>query len=154
MTKKILIPYNFTSNDEKSLDFITSRYLNDQQVHLTLYHAYQPVPEISSKNDPIMNRMNQNMAYLRKILSDQEEEFQQVKASLTQKGFSSTDIECVFTPLKEELATDIINQARTRHCDAVVLNRNPSNIINYFTKSISKTVSNSLAPNITVHIVT
>lgn len=151
MTVKVLIPYNFTANDEKSLDFVASKY-SGGDVHLTLFHAYQPVPHIDVKNNPIMDKAERAGSYLRQLLGEQEKELERVRQRLITMGFRGDNLECVFTALHDDLAADIIHLAQTRDVDEVVLNRNPGNIVNYFSRSISKRVTNILT-EIRVHVI-
>lgn len=153
MTVKVIIPYNFTGNDEKSLDFVLRTYQGEKDAHLTLYHAYYPVPEINVRNNPIMDKMARTTSYLRQVLNEKKNELEGVKDKLISEGFPRDNIDCLFTALKDDLATDIIRLIKKEHYDAVVLNRSPGNIINYFSRSISKRVSNSLTTGVSVHIV-
>lgn len=153
MTMKILIPYNFTANDEKAIDFVTNRYPDHKNIQLTLFHAYQPIPEIHVKDNPIMDKMNRTTAYLRQVLSDQKKELEQVKARLAASGFRSENIECMFTALRSDVATDLVRLIQSSGFDAVVFTRNPGTIMNYFSRSISKTVSRNLATGVSVHLV-
>lgn len=153
MTVKVIIPYNFTGNDVKSIDFVLRRYHGDTDANLTLFHAYHPVPEINARNNPIMDKMTRTTSYLRQVLNDRKNELEQVKNKLISQGFARKNVDCLFLALKEDLATDIIKLIKKNHYDAVVLNRSPGNIINYFSRSISKRISNSLTTGVSVHIV-
>ncbi len=153
MSVKVIIPYNFSANDAKSMDFVTSNYLGREDVHLALFHGYQPVPVINSLNNPIMDKMNQATSHLRKQLNDQERMLAAVKQQLVAKGFRPQQIDCLFVALKEDLASDLIRLIINEKYDAVVLNKNPGNIINYFTRSLSGRIAKVLEPQVRVHIV-
>lgn len=153
MSTKVIIPYNFTANDEKSIDFVISRYHGVKDVELTLYHAYHPVPEISPLNNPIMEKMNRTTSYLRQQLNDQKTKLEDVRYRLSAAGFRSENIKILFTALKEDFSTDLICLIQKEQYDTVVLNRNPGNIINYFTRSVSKRVSQVLNTSVGIHIV-
>ncbi len=153
MSVKVIIPYNFSANDQKSIDFVTSTYLDRKDVHLVLFHGYQPVPVINSLNNPIMDKMNQATSHLRKQLIEQEHMLEEVKQRLIENGFRPQNVDCLFVALKEDLASDLIHLIISDHYDAVVLNKNPGNIINYFTRSLSGRVSKALEPKVRVHVV-
>ena len=154
MPVKVIIPYNFTENDKRSIDFVVNHYLGNPDVQLTLFHGYTPVPEIYSQNNPIMDKMNRAVSYLRQQLKEQEKMLEDVRQHLTTKGFHPQKIKCVFVPLVEDLATDLIRLIKNDHYDAVVFNKNPGNIINYFTRSISGRVLKAVEynKNFTAHI--
>lgn len=153
MSNKVIIPYNFTVNDEKSIEFVVNRYQGVKDVVLTLFHAYHPVPQISSLNNPIMDKMNRTTSFLRQQLKEQEEKLEQVKKQLVDAGFRSDNINCLFTTLKDDISSDLIRLIQKEKYDTVVLNRNPGNIINFFTRSVSKRVSNILNTSVSIHIV-
>ncbi len=62
---KVLVPYNYTKNDEKTLDFVTQRYSQTEDVTITLMHVYIPVPDVEVSDRTVMARLIENMAYLR-----------------------------------------------------------------------------------------
>ena len=154
MPVEVIIPYNFTENDKKSIDFVINHYLDSLDVQLTLFHGYTPVPEINSQNNPIMDKMNRAVSHLRNQLKEQEEMLEGVKQNLIEKGFHHQNIKCKFVPLVEDIASDLTLLIKNEHYDAVVFNKTPGNIINYFTRSISGRVLKAFEynKNFTAHI--
>jgi hypothetical protein len=153
MTVKILIPYNFTLNDEKSIEFVGRRYGKRKEVEIILFHAYTPVPEIDNRNNPIMDKVVHNTTYLHCQQDEQKNALEAARQKLINYGFDGNGIKCRYLPVKKDIADDIIRLWKTEAFDAVVLNRNPGNIINYFTRSISKRVVQHVHGGIGVHIV-
>ncbi|WP_300464198.1 hypothetical protein [Desulfobacula sp.] len=153
MTVKILIPYNFTPNDEKAIEFVGRRYGKRKHVEITLFHAFTPVPEIDNRNNPIMDKVVHNTTYLHRQQDEQKNALEVARQKLINYGFDGNDIKCRYLPVKKDVADDIIRLWKTEAFDAVVLNRNPGNIINYFTRSISKRVAQQVHGGIGVHIV-
>ena len=153
MAVTILIPYNFTRNDEKAIDFVGQRYADHKDVSITLFHAFTPVTEIDDPNNPIMKKVIRNTAYLRCQQEDQKEALNLARNKLMNHGFAEHHIKCLFMPAKQDIADSIIALCKTDKIDVVVLNRNPWNIINYFSRSISKKVVRKLGKKIRVHIV-
>ena len=153
MALKILIPYNFTKNDEKSIEFVGHKYADTKDAEITLFHAFTYVPEIKSYNDPIMDKVIRNTAYLRCQQDEQKNALKAAGQRLEAYGFAGNHIQRLFVPVRHDIAEDIIRLWKTENFDVVVLNRNPGNIINYFSRSISKRVTRHLDGGIGVHIV-
>lgn len=148
----ILVPFNFTQNDYKSLDFVIQRYGQEKNVEITLFHAYTPVPKIDVNSKTIMNRLAENLSYLHQKINDLEEVFNQAKERLVRAGFPRDKIHCKFNPLKDDVARDIIKMAKSGGFTTIILNHNPSKIKGFFTTSTSKKILKSL-PGIGVHMV-
>lgn len=143
-TRRVLVPSNFMSNDDKSLEFIIQNYAHNKDARITLFHTYAPTPEIKISNDAIMERISHNMLYLKQFQKSLEKEQQKTKEKLVNSGFESSQINSIFTPLKNDIATDIINLVKEQKFNVVVMNRNPSKIAKFFMKSVSKRVSYGL----------
>ncbi len=48
-TQKILLPYNFTTLDQKALAFTTSTFGHLKEVEITLFCAYTPFPKLKPR---------------------------------------------------------------------------------------------------------
>nr|WP_320192061.1 hypothetical protein [uncultured Desulfobacter sp.] len=151
-TRHILVPSNFMSNDDKSLEFVIQNYAHDKDISITLFHTYTPVPKIEVRNNPVMEKMSGNLSYLRQFQKAREEELQKAKEKLVMGGFLSSQIDYIFTPLKNDIASDIINLVKEKKFDTVVMNRNPSKIAKFFTRSVSKKVSDGLKGAVDVYV--
>ena len=153
MPINILIPYNFTGNDELAIDFVGQRYAKRKEVEITLFHVFTPVPEIDPRNNPIMDKVIQNTSYLRVQQDGEKQAMEAAKQALVNYGFAADHIHCIYRPVRHDIADDIIRLWKSGKFDVVVLNRNPGNIINYFSRSISKRVTRQVEGGIGVHIV-
>jgi len=153
MAIRILIPYNFTMNDEKSIDFVITRYARKKDVEITLFHAFSPVPEIDIRNNPIMGKMTSSTSYLLSQQDEQKNALESAKQKLINSGFVGHNIHCLYKSMEKDIANDIIRLWKVGKFDVVVLNRNPGNIINYFSRSISKRITGHGEGGIGVHIV-
>ena len=142
--RKVLVPYNFTANDEKALDFVIRKFASEEDVAVTLFNAYTPAPEVQVRNNPIMEKMSANLAYLRQKVREQEEELKGAKKRLVQNGFSEDRVDCVFKPMRKDVAREVVDLARKERCDVVVVNRNPANIKRFFTISVAERVTRDL----------
>ena len=151
-TQKILLPYNFTSYDQKALDFVTRTFANRKDLEITLFNAYVPLPEIDVRASPIMEKVTSNLHYLSQRINEQETELKAVVNKLLGRGFSETQIKTIFAPQQKDVADDIIKHALNGQFDVVVLNRNPSKIISFFTGSAFNKIVKALK-DITVCIV-
>lgn len=141
---KILVPYNFTSSDEKALDFVIHQFDQHRDAAITLFHAYIPVPDIEISDKTVMSRLAGNIAYLRQKLYDLEEAIQKARQRLISAGFAENKVDYVFKPMEKEAALEIIQHATKGAYTTIVLNRNPSKIIKFFMPSVSKKVTKAL----------
>ncbi len=148
----VLVPSNFMANDDKSLEFVIQKYTHDKEVRITLFHAYTQVPDIEVRNNPLMERMSGNLSYLKQFQKGREKELQKAKEKLVMGGFSGSQVNFIFTPLKNDIATDIINLVREKKFNVVVMNRNPSKIARFFVRSVSKKVSDGLRSAADVYV--
>jgi len=143
-SQKILLPYNFTSNDQKALDFVIRSFAHQQDVELTLFNAYTSVPDIEVRGSPIMETMRGNLSYLSQKIKEQEDELMVVRNKLLERGFSKDRIHTVFEPKKKDIAGDIVDLALKGRFNVVVLNRKPGKITRFFTGSVFNKVVTSL----------
>ena len=151
-TLHVLVPSNFMSNDDKSLEFVIQNYAHNKDARITLFHTYAPTPEIEISNDAIMERISHNMFYLKQFQKSLEKEQQKAKGKLVKGGFENAQLNSIFTPLKNDIATDIINLVKEQKFNVVVMNRNPSKIAKFFMKSVSKRVSYGLKDAADVYV--
>ena len=151
-TPKILLPYNFTSNDKKALDFVCRTFSDKKEAQVTLFNAYIPLPAVEMRGSPIMEQMKDTLSYLSLRAKEQEEALKTIKINLLSKGFSGNSIDIVFEPKKRDVAGDIIDLAQDGRFNVVVLNRRPGKIARFFAGSVSSKVVAALK-NTTVCIV-
>jgi nucleotide-binding universal stress UspA family protein len=142
--RKILVPYNFTRNDEKAIAFVIERFNRQPGTRITLFHAYIPVPEIDISDKTVMSRLAGNLAYLRQKNYELEEALEQVQRRLVEAGFDERNIGRIFKAQEKEIAQEIIEQAAKGDVTTLVLNHNPSKIKRYFTPSVTKKVARAL----------
>jgi nucleotide-binding universal stress UspA family protein len=151
-TPNILLPYNFTSNDKKALDFVCRTFADNKEAQVTLFNAYIPIPAIEMRGSPIMEQMKDTLSYLSQRAKEQEDALNTIKNHLLGKGFSENNIDIVFEPKKRDVAGDIIDLAQDGRFNVVVLNRRPGKIARFFAGSVSSKVVAALK-NTTVCIV-
>ena len=148
----ILLPFNFTEHDNKALDFAIKTYGIHEDAHITLYNAHTPAPDIDIRNDPVMERMRSHLDYLSKQIYDQEDALKKARERLLQGGFSTDRVKYIFEPLKKDIAGDIIDQVSKGNFHVVILNRKPTKITKFFTRSVFLKVVSTIK-NVTVCVV-
>lgn len=150
--KKILLPYNFTTTDEKALNYVAQRYKDDVDAELVIFHAYTPIPKLEVSDKTVMGRLSGDMAYLRQKKYELETEIKNVRDRLVNMGFNKEKVRYIFKPQEKDVAQEIIELVKKEDCSILILNRNPGGMIKYFTASISKKVTKAL-PDINMIIV-
>jgi len=132
----VLVPYNFTGQDRKALEFVIQTFMHLENCDVTLFNVYTPIPETDKMKDRVMERMQSNLQYLRKMIKDQEENLKAAKAHLVAEGFPENRVKISFKPKKRDIATQIIQEANNRNISVVVLNRKPGKISRFYTGSV------------------
>ncbi len=140
--QKILLPYNFTTLDQKALAFANSIFGHLEDVEITLFHAYTPLPEIEAESTSVMGKLKGNLGYLSQKIVQQETELKAVAEKLLQTGFEQNRIHTVFKPRKKDIAAEIIELVTEDKFNVVVINHKPGKASRFFTGSVfSKVVS-------------
>jgi len=142
--QKILLPYNFLIYDQKALDFVISTFAYSNDVEITIFNAYTPVPEIDIREAPIMEKLHGNLNYLSQKVKEQEAGLKAAKQKLLQNGFSTHQIHMIFKPRKKDIAGEIIDLALDQHFNVIVINRKPGKVTRFFTGSLFNKVVNAL----------
>ncbi|WP_373497957.1 universal stress protein [Desulfococcus sp.] len=154
MTKqRVLLPYNFTENDQKAVDFVIRMFAPQEDAEVTLFNAYTSAPEIETRNNPIMEKMRQNLTYLRQKISEQEDKIKAVRDSLFEKGFARNRVSYLFKPIKKDISQDIVDLVQTEGFNVIVLNRTSGSISRFFTGNVFEKVVRGVK-NASVLIVT
>lgn len=137
---KILVPYNFSSQDEKAIAFVKRLFAHEPDTEVILFHAYTPLPKVTTEKSTVMEKMHQSMTYLMQQIKDQEAEFEGVKNRLVAGGFAEAKIQLLFQPRGKDVASEICHQAREHDCHMVILNRKAGKVSRFFTGSVYRTV--------------
>ena len=142
VAQKILLPYNFTTLDQKALAFANSTFGHLEGVEITLFHAYTPLPEIEAESTSVMGKLKGNLGYLSQKIMQQETELKAVAEKLLQTGFAQNRIHTVFKPRKKDIAAEILELVTKDKFNVVVINHKPGKASRFFTGSVfSKVVS-------------
>ncbi len=141
-TQKILVTYNFTSYDQKALDFVIRTFVHLKDVKVTLLNIYTPVPKIESRESPVMAKFQRNLDYLTQKVKEQEAGLQEARQYLVQNGFTENQVSYIYKPRKKDIIGEIVDIATQDNFNIVVMNRKPGKVTRFFTGSVfSKVVS-------------
>ena len=133
--QKLLLPYNFTRFDQKALDFVISTFGNREDVEVTIFNAYTPVPEIEATSSSVTGKLKGSLTYLSQKIAEQEAELKTLKEKLLNRGFDRDLVHTVFQPRKKEVASEIIDFATTNKFDLIVISHKPGKATRFFTGS-------------------
>ena len=134
-TQKLLLPYNFTRFDQKALDFVISTFGKLEEVEVTVFNAYTPVPEIETADSSVTGRLKGSLSYLSQKITEQEVELKTIKQKLVDNGFADGRVHTVFQPRKKEVANEIIDIATNNKFDVIVIGHKPGKATRFFTGS-------------------
>ena len=152
-SQHILLPYNFTNYDQKALDFVIRTFAHLEDVEVTLFHAYTPVPEVEMRESQVMEKLRDSLSYLSQRIQEQEAGLKVAKKNLLENGFSENQIRYVFKARNKDVAGEIINFAQDGGFNLIVINRKPGKVTRFFTGSVLNKVASALK-DITICFVT
>ena len=141
---KILLPYNFTRNDQKALDFVIENFRGRDDTEVTLFNAYTPPPELEVRGSPVLMQMKGNVGYLSQKIAEKQEELEAVAGRLVSSGFDPDKVHTIFRPKKKDSAGDIIDLAVGGRFGVVVLNRRAGGVTRFLTGSVFNKVITAL----------
>ena len=130
--QKLLLPYNFTASDRKALDFTIRTFAYRNDIEVTLFHSYTPLPNVDVSDETVTGRLKESFSYLHQKLSER--------------------VKSIFKPRKREIAAEIIDLQKNEKYNFLVLNRKPGRIGRFFSGSVHSKVTATLR-NATVCIV-
>jgi len=144
MSKKILLPYDFTSYNRKALDFIVETFATQPETHVTLFHAYAQLPEIDLTANPEMSKLRSPMISLAQELREKEAELNALMEHLVRKGFSREKVNCIFQNREKGVSDAIIKMIKNESYQVVVLVRSPGKVFRMLGRSVSSKIVASL----------
>ena len=150
--QKLLLPYNFTHFDQKALDFVISAFGKLEDIEVTVFNAYTPIPEIETAPSSVTGKLKGSLSYLSQKISEQETELKTIKQKLVENGFADGQVHTVFQPRKKEVAIEIIDIATKNKFDVIVISHKPGKATRFFTGSRYNKVISALK-DVTVCVV-
>ena len=140
--QKLLLPYNFTRFDQKALDFVINTFGKIEDIEVTIFNAYTPVPEIETTASSVTSKLKGSLTYLSQKIAEQQNELNMIKQKLVDRGFANDLVHTVFQPRKKEVASEIIDIATNNKFDIIVISHKPGKATRFFTGSrYSKVIS-------------
>ena len=133
---KILLPYNFTAYEKKSLAFVIDTFSRREDVQITLFNTYTPLPNIDMEGSPELAKMKKGLTFLSQELEQKEEGLKSARAFLIENGFSEDQVDFVFQKKEKSLADDIVDMVLKEHYKVLVLSRQPGKVARLFTRSV------------------
>ena len=135
VAKKILVPYNFTPYEEKTLDLVIDTYSGREDVKISIFNAYTPVPELDSDASPELAKMRDGLFYLTAELHAKEEGLRSARLHLLDNGFSEEQVDYVFKKRDKSVADEIIDAVMKGHYRILVLSKMRGGGSRLFTRS-------------------
>ncbi len=103
--QRILLPYNFSPNDQKALEFISKTFGNRDDIDITIFHAYTPISEIEdSDHQSATAKLKRRLSYLTHELTEREIALQEVRTQVINSGFDRDCVRYIFKSRKKEIA--------------------------------------------------
>jgi len=144
MSKKILLPYDFTSYNQKALDFVIQTFGKQPEIRVTLFHAYAQLLEIDLTANPEMAKLRSPMISLNQELKEKEAELHAVMGHFVKNGFHGEQLDCRFIKRQKGVSDTIIRMVKKEGYQIVVLSRTPGKIFRLLDRSVSGRVVASL----------
>ncbi|EFK10377.1 universal stress family protein [delta proteobacterium NaphS2] len=144
MTRKILVPYDFTSYNQKALDFVVENFGNSPDVHVTLFHAYAQLPEIDLTANPEMLKLRSPMISLKQELREKETELKALTRYFVKNGFGEEQLKCIFQEREKGVSEAIVRMAKKEGCRIIVLSRSSGRVSLLMGRSTSSKIITSL----------
>ena len=150
---KVLVPYNFATQEEKALDFVVNIFSHVKEAKITLFNAYPALPSVDMGASPELSKMKGPIASLSKELAEREEALKAVRQHLIDNGFDPERVDYIFKERKKSIAEEIADVVTTGHYRVVVLSRQPVKVTRLFGKGVHAKLLSSLK-NVTICIAT
>lgn len=139
---RILLPYNYSPNDQKAIRFVINVFAHQADASVTVFHAYTPLPSIDVKASPENVKLRSGMTYLATELKEKEEALKLVGDLLVENGFKRDAVDCVFEKRVKSAAEEIVDRISGRN--VLVLSRGGGKVTHFFTRSIYARVVSAL----------
>lgn len=142
--KRVLVPFNFSDYDERSLHYVIRNYAGQKWAKVTLFHAYTPLPELDGYSNPSLRRVKGAMASMWKEIREKEKDLKKILLDLKDSGFSEAQLDCIFKPRERGIGDEIVQSCREGGFDTVVLCRKPGKASRLLTRAIHDRLLSSL----------
>ena len=141
-TFRILLPYNYSPNDQKAIRFAIDAFAGRKDTRVTIFHAYTPLPIIDVKASPENVKVRSGMTYLATELKEKEDALKVVGDMLVESGIARDAVTYVFEKRVKSAAEEIVD--KVAGCNVLVLSRGAGKVTHFFTRSIYARVVTAL----------
>jgi hypothetical protein len=151
--QKILLPYNFTSDEERALRFVVYTLARKKDVEITLFHTYTPLPEVDVKGSPALAKMRGPILSLSEELREKEKGLESARQYLLENGFSEDKVNYIFKKREKSVVDEIIETVKKGRYRGLVLSHRRGRVKRMFIRGVNEKILSSLK-DVTVCIVT
>ena len=130
--QKILLPYNFTLQDQKAVGFLLRNFSQQPDTEVILFHAFTPVPKFEMHEARVMEKLKSNLSYLHSQAAEHAKALEKLKIELQKEGFGEDRVRLTNKPRKKEIAAEIIDYAHQENCDIILMNHKPGKTTRFF----------------------
>ena len=141
---KILVPYNFSIHEWKAFDFVINILGGRDDVKITLFNTYVPVPEVDLTGNPELDKMKGGLIFLSEELKRKEQGLKSAVTYFVQHGFVEDQVDFVFKKKEKDVAEEIVDAVVTGRYDMVVLRPTPGKVSRLFARSVHEKVLRAL----------
>jgi len=134
--KQVLVPFNFTPYDERSLHYVMRMFAGQERVFVMLYHVYTPLPELDGYSSPSLGRLKSTIASMWQEVREKETDLKRVKEDLVENGFNEGQIGYQLHPGKKSIGAEVVEAARKGGYDMIVISQKPKKASRAFRKKI------------------
>jgi hypothetical protein len=156
--QKMLVPYNFTMQDEKALNYVMKTYGNEQDLEITLFHLYTPLAKYSqfytgSTTSPVLTTVGEKTGKKILTLKQKESDFNNLKNLFVENGFHEDRISLSFSAKEESVGESIIHKIGQDNYDIVVLSHAPRKGRMFIGENVHEKVLNGLKDKVVIIVI-
>jgi hypothetical protein len=133
---KILIPYNFTTHEFKTLDFVVDAFGHRKGTRVTFFHCYTPLPDLDVTADPLLSKVRNGMHFLREELRKKEAGLVSAKNYLLENDFSDDQVNFIFKKREGSIAGEIAAAVQEGDFSVLILTPTPGKVKRFFAQSV------------------
>jgi hypothetical protein len=146
---KVLIPYNFSVHDRMAFDFIIRMLAGRDDVYISIFNTYPPVPKIDFKANPELKGMKNGFSRISEELKRKEEGLNAAKEYLIKGGFKDKQVNIIFKEKQMKIDDEIVHTIKEGEFNIVILTPTPGKVKKLFARSVHEKVLSSVR-NVTV----
>lgn len=143
-TYKVLMTYNFTIDDQKSLDFIVNAFAKRADVLVTLFSVYTPLPEVDVKASPELAKMSRGVAFLASEVREKEQGLKAAKEYLVKNGFADECVDYILKKKTKPKSREIIDLILKKKYHVLVLSRQAAKVTRFYARGVHNQLLSAL----------